>query len=353
MSESTFERRTSITGSRVTDHEPTRLHVLNNLSIFPFRLNLVMRDIKPILLLLLSVGLVATWTYHLYDKTQYSQRRTEVLVKDSAAVADAIRDSLTRIFSHTIKKLDQELSVSNSDLSSAQLKADSLQRTLAVRMKDIGRLREEINQILGKGRQASSGEIATARQKIEELQGQVQLLELQRNEMQGEQERLMQTLEQLTLNAGSLEQSIRQLSEENTALQQKIQLASLFVAHDIRLSAVTNRNSKETNSARKASRLVVEFAVQNKVQDFSNAELVIVIIQPDNQVLQNPDWNSSGMETSNGFRKYTRIVKFDYSCNEEKQLNFSLDVAEFQKGAYQLELWHKGHMIGRGETVLR
>lgn len=312
-----------------------------------------MRDIKPLLLLLLSIGLVGTWSYHLYDKTQYSQRRTEVLVKDSAAVADAIRDSLTRIFSTTIQDLDQQLLVSDSSLSFTKNRADSLQRTLESRMKEIGRLRTEINGILGKGRQASSSDIATARKKIEELQGQVKQLETQKNGMQTEHAQLTRTLEMLTQNASTLEQNIKQLSEENASLNQKIQLAAVFVASDVKLAAVGNRGSKETSSARKADRLVASFSLQNKVQDFSNAEIAIVVIQPDKQVLQNSAWDSGNMETTAGTRKFSRLVKFDYTRDEEKSLTFSLDVPEFQKGNYAMELWHKGHFIGKAVTSLK
>lgn len=312
-----------------------------------------MRDIKPLLILLLSIGLVGTWSYHLYDKTQYSQRRIEVFVKDSAAVADAIRDSLTLIFSSTIKDLDQQLTVTDSSLALTKTRADSLQRTLGIRMQEISRLRSEINIILGKGSNASSGDIAVARKKIEELQSQVRQLETQKNGMQDEHAQLARTLDLLTKNAGSLEQSIKQLSEENAALNQKIYLATVFIANDVKLVAVGNRGSKETASARKANRLVASFTLQNKVQDFSNADIGIVIIQPDQQVLQNPAWDSGNMETNSGTKKFTRIVKFDYTRDEIKSLTFSLDVPDFQKGTYTMQLWHKGYLIGKGETKLK
>ena len=61
-----------------------------------------MRDIKSLLLVLLSTGLVCTWVYHLYDKTMYRQGRTQVYIKHSIAVAEGIRDSLYKIYNATI-----------------------------------------------------------------------------------------------------------------------------------------------------------------------------------------------------------------------------------------------------------
>jgi hypothetical protein len=67
-----------------------------------------MRDNKSILLALLCIGLVITWVYHLYDKSQYSNNTTEVLVKDSSAVAKAVSDSLRIFFIQTLDQLDPE-----------------------------------------------------------------------------------------------------------------------------------------------------------------------------------------------------------------------------------------------------
>ncbi|MBK5270228.1 MAG: hypothetical protein JJE22_04355, partial [Bacteroidia bacterium] len=83
------------------------------------------RDIKPILLLLLSVGLVTTWVYHLYDKTIYSKRRIEAYTKDSIAVADAVRDSLQKIYSNTISEMDNRLDSTRSNADSLKEELDS------------------------------------------------------------------------------------------------------------------------------------------------------------------------------------------------------------------------------------
>jgi len=78
------------------------------------------KDTKSFLIGMLSVGLVGTWVYHLYDKTQYSQRRTEVYVKDSTAVAQGVQDSLQKIYSHTINDLDARLDSTKSSAGMLQ-----------------------------------------------------------------------------------------------------------------------------------------------------------------------------------------------------------------------------------------
>ncbi len=141
---------------------------------------------------------------------------------------------------------------------------------------------------------------------------------------------------------------------KNAALQEKIALASVFVASDIRLTAVNMRGSRETETtqSKKADKLVVSFVLQNHLQDYPNSEIAIVIVQPDRQVLQNPNWDSGSMDTQAGRKNYTRMIRFDYAKGEQKALTFSLDVDEFQKGNYLLEVWHKGILIGKAVTGL-
>ena len=50
-----------------------------------------MRDNKSILLALLAAGLVITWGYHLYDKSQYSNHPKEVFVKDNEWFTEYIK----------------------------------------------------------------------------------------------------------------------------------------------------------------------------------------------------------------------------------------------------------------------
>ena len=92
---------------------------------------------------LLAFGLIGTWIYHLYDKSVYTSRKTEVYIKDSAAVAQGIQDSLERIYSQTIDDL-------GSELDSTKNTAGQLKGELNKKLAEIHRLRNEISNILKK-----------------------------------------------------------------------------------------------------------------------------------------------------------------------------------------------------------
>ena len=109
------------------------------------------------------------------------------------------------------------------------------------------------------------------------------------------------------------------------------------------------RASKETETAqaKKADKFVISFVVQNNINDYNSAEVYVVVKQPDDQVLQNPVWESGSMASRNGQKEYTRKVKFEYNKGEAKKLLFSLDPDSYQKGNYTVQLYHNGSMIGQ------
>lgn len=307
-----------------------------------------MKDIKTSLLAMLSVGLVGTWIYHLYDKTQYASQRKEIFIKDSTAVAQAVQDSLQQLYSRSLRKLDQELDAS-------KFGADSLRLTLETKLAEINRLRNEINTIL-KNRGASAADMLTARQKITELQGLLEEMKGQKLTMEEEKQQLSATMTRLNGEINGLQENVRKLGDENKVLTDKMTLASLFIASEIKLSPVMVKNDKEveTTQARKTSKLVISFTVQNNLTDYDGTDVFIIITQPDGKVLTPDVWESATpMTTHSGDRKnYTRKVRFEYFKGEAKQLTFSINADAYQSGAYSLQLYHKGHKIGQTSKTL-
>ncbi len=297
---------------------------------------------------MLSVGLVGTWVYHLYDKTQYSQRRTEVYIKDSIAVAEGIRDSLQKIYSSTISDLD-------SRLDSTKTTADSIKTQLNVKLSEIYKLKGEIDGIL-KNRGATKADLQLAQTKISELQGLVDELRGQKNSMEEEKQRLNDVLAQLSGDFNGLQQTMKKLDAENKMLAEKVNQASVFVASELKLVPITLKNDKEieTNVAKKASKFVISFAVQNNINEYNNADVFVVITQPDGQIVKNDDvWESTTTSTANGSKiSYTRKVRFDYEKGETKHLFFSVNADEYLKGNYTVQLYHNGYAIGQTSKTL-
>lgn len=308
-----------------------------------------MRDMKTPLLILLSVGLLATWVYHLYDKTLYSKRRTEIYIKDSTAVAQAIQDSLKKFYSSTIDDLDMRLDSTRSN-------ADSLESQLGAKLKEIYTLKSEIDGIL-KNKGASRADLGVARVKIAELQQKVDALNSEKESMEAEKGRLNDIMAQLSGQFTALQKDMERLGEENKILVEKVNLASVFVASEVRLVPVTVKGDKEveTNIAKKTTKFVVNFAVQNNINDYKIAEVFAIVTLPNGKILKNDDvWEASAlMPLANGTRTgFTRKLRFEYEKGESRKLVFSLDAEEFPKGNYSLEVFHNGYMIGQTTKTL-
>ena len=291
---------------------------------------------------MLSIGLVATWVYHLYDKTQYSKRRTEVYIKDSTAVAQGIQDSLQKIYSHTINNLDAQLDSTKNN--SGMLKGE-----VSTKLAEINRLRKEIATIL-KRNNFKKEDLDLARSKTVELQQLVAELKNKNTSIEEEKKQITAVLDKVNVQVKDLEGNVQKLDQENKVLTEKVNLASAFVTSELKLSPVTVKNDKEqeTNHSKKASKLVISFTVQNNISDYENADVFVIITQPDGKVLKNEDVWETTTTLQNGRRlNYTRKVRFEYHKGESRQIIFSLNAEEYLKGTYALQVYHNGYLIGQ------
>jgi len=298
-------------------------------------------------MLLLSISLVSTWVYHFYDKADYSRQRSELSAADSTMIAGAIKDSLSSLYSAALLEMDTRL-------DSSQENAESLQSRLESKLDEIDLLKSEIRTILAK-RDFSKKDLVQARKKIAELQQKVDELRYQNLSMEAEKKHLGNVLLQLSQNVDSLQMNIRRLSMENEALNEKVSLASVFIASEVKIDAVeTNGSAQEsTSQAKKADKFIASFIVQNRVNNFASVEVTTVLVKPDGQVLQSTVWNSGTFDARNeGKKNYTRKIKFDYEKGEQKHLLFSIDADRCQKGIYTFQVWHNGVVIGKATKTL-
>ena len=298
---------------------------------------------------MLSVGLVGTWVYHLYDKAQYSNRRTEIFIKDSTAVAQGVQDSLQKIYSYTINDLDARL-------DSTRNTAGMLQGELQNKLTEINRLRSEIATILTKNN-IKKEDLDLARKKSVELQRLVAELQSKNSTVEEEKKQISAVLDKVNLQVKDMEGVVQKLDQQNKALTEKITVASTLVASELALVPVAVKNDKEqeTNQAKKASKFVISFIVQNNISDYDITDIYVVVTQPDGSIVRNEDlWENSILTLPNGKRlTYTRRVRFEYQKGEAKKLIFSLNAEDYLKGTYAIQVYHNGAMIGQTLKTLK
>ena len=307
-----------------------------------------MRDNKTILLAFLAAGLVITWIYHIYDKSQYSNHTREVFVKDSIAVAEAVSDSLRIYYTRALDQLGVEkLQIDSSN--------SSLKGELGERVTEINKLRDEISIIL-KRKNLSQADLTEAKTKINDLQSKIENMRRENTSLVEERTKLNGVLAQLNGEMNSLQQNMEKVSAENKDLAQKINDASVFIASEIKFAAVNvkaDEKESETTQQKKANKFVTSFTVQNNILDLESAEVIVVITDPSGKSLNTEVWDAGSFETKTDGRKiYTLRVKFEYNKGEAKHLIFSLEPNSFEKGTYKLSLYHNGIRIGESSWKL-
>ena len=301
-----------------------------------------MKDNKSLLLGLLTAGLVITWVYHIYDKSQYSNHTREVFVKDSTAVAEAVSDSLRLYYTRTLDQLGVE-----------KIQIDStnnlLKGELGQRISEINKLRFEIGTIL-KRKNLTQADLTEAKTKIDDLQQRVDEMKTENSSLTEEKTRLDGILAQLNGEMNSLQQNMQKVTAENKELSQKINDASIFIASEIKFVAVdikADQKEAETNQQKKANKFVTSFIVQNNIINLPSAEVVVVVSDPSGKSLNTEVWDAGSFETKTEGRKvYTRKVRFEYNKGEPKHVIFTLEPDNFEKGTYKLSLYHNGIRIG-------
>ena len=307
-----------------------------------------MKDNKSILLAFLAAGLVITWIYHIYDKSQYSNHTREVFVKDSIAVAEAVSDSLRIYYTRALDQLGVEkLQIDSSN--------SSLKGELGQRVTEINKLRDEISIIL-KRKNLSQADLTEAKTKINDLQSKIENMRRENTSLVEERTKLNGVLAQLNGEMNSLQQNMEKVSAENKDLAQKINDASVFIASEIKFAAVNvkaDEKESETTQQKKANKFVTSFTVQNNILDLESAEVIVVITDPSGKSLNTEVWDAGSFETKTDGRKiYTLRVKFEYNKGEAKRLIFSLEPNSFEKGTYKLSLYHNGIRIGESSWKL-
>jgi len=305
-----------------------------------------MRDPKLLLLALLSICLVATWVYHLYDKTLYSQRLIEKIpVRDSAAIATAISDSLQQIYSASLVKLD-----------SGKLTADLMNEKLRSRVEELNRFKAEVSTIL-KNRNATKKDLEKARSNINQMKILLAEMQDENKGLETEKYRLQTTLDQLSNEMVYLQTSMEKLDRENKELAQTVSMASVFVISDLVFKVVNvKRNKKETATSQvtKADKMIIHFFVKNHILHLPSTDVYLVVTDPSGLVVQNPVWNSGNFSTSKyGKLAFTIRDHFNYEKGSSKNIVYTLAPAKFIQGEYKLQVFHNGVEIGKAIQLLQ
>ena len=298
---------------------------------------------KNIIIALLAIALLGTWTYLLLDKNKTDkeiQQKTEEGVKFLSQ-----RDSVQLMYDFTLKNYDS-VTVANTDL----------QGKLTGRQSEISKLKGEINAILRK-KNATTEELNLAKTKISELNDKIGVLEQEVTRLTGEVVTLTNTNTQLTTEKQNLETNLATTQTEKKTLEETVDVGSTFSASNIQITAVNERRSgkeKTTSSAKRVDKLIVSFDVENRITKSGPADMYIMVSSPDGKVISNETTGGGSLATrQDGELVYTSKITLNYEQGKRQNVQLPLYQDKFQKGDYKILVYQNGFKIGEGVRTLK
>lgn len=299
-----------------------------------------MRDTKSLLLLLVSLLLIVvsfvliwTWGYNFYTRNDTNKPAVVMAAPDSAAIAAKVSDSLQRVYDAALKELDIRL---DSTLSNS----DSLSNQLDAKLAEFYRLRAEIANLL----KSRNNNFVSAQQKIGELKTKVNDLN-EKNQVVDKENRNLQAV----MNDMAKTDKPASKNPANITAEKITPPASAFIASELRLAAINNSGDTETetSSAEKTDKFTGAFTVVNFNSQYTNAEMMVVVLKPDGKPLKGSGWDSGTFNTPEGKKIYSYKFNFTSTRGEPRRLAFSIKGSPVNKGNYIMEVYHNGIVIGR------
>ncbi|WP_118974259.1 hypothetical protein [Taibaiella koreensis] len=246
----------------------------------------------------------------------------------------------------SLAALQSEYNASLSRLDDLTGKNAQLDKQLKEKDSELGRTKARIQEILSKNK-ATQQEVAEARALIHKLNTRI-------GDYEQQIARLKQENSTLTVQRDSVVVS-------NTDLQQKVSLAKVLHASNIRMTGIKltrgGRKEKETEKARRVDLLRITFDIdENRIAESGNKELNICITNPNGELLSNAALGSGSFKTADGQSRYYSVSKAVMLQTEQPVKDINVDwqqSSEYAKGAYNVEIYHQGYLIGKGSVSLR
>lgn len=303
------------------------------------------KDNRGLIYGILITALLASWGYIIYDKN-----KTQELLqfKDvQYASLDSSRNQVQKEYDDALLRLD-ELSGQNSSL-------DSL---LKSRDKELESVKSRISQLVRK-QNATSADLAEARQLIRQLNGKIDgyIVEIER--LQGENLILTQEKNTLSSEKQALEQTLSTTQNEKKVAEEKVDIASTLHASNFSIQAVNERSSgkeKTTTSAKRADKLRISFDLdENMVAPSGEKDIFILFYDPSGKLISEQGLNSGTFSTRQlGEKQYTNRVQVNYEQGQRKNVSFDLrQIDKYIPGRYKVEVFHNGFKIGENTLDLK
>jgi hypothetical protein len=285
-----------------------------------------MKDTRNILLVIVSLCLVGTWVYHLYDKNKYANDNVLIPVKDSLAEQTKVNDSLRVAYNGLLQQIDSSRSATSVDTAAVAIDSS---------MNAIDSLRNEITAILAINN-ITKEDLRRAEEKIKQLQ-----------------QRLSSSVSTPVTSSAEIKTQTTSATNRVETISKPIAEEPVFTASAISFRAMQTGKEQVTANADATGYFNIACTVQNPTASFTDTEVYMALIDPSGDVVQDDPWQSGMLTTAASDRiPYTRKTKLSYAKGDAKRIAMNLKLPAYDKGMYSVQFYHNGVRIGRSNLRL-
>lgn len=279
-----------------------------------------MRDARTILLMLLSVCLIATWIYHIYDKSKYAATPAgmEPLVEPDGIIR--LNDSLTSLYRSTISQLETVI-----------VGKDSLSRELQQKAGEIDTLKTEIVNMLNE-QTVTKEDLRKALLKIQALQVKIYQFNNQSAALKNNSVPLSTADNQTPMAAGNLK------SKPNETVE------ASFSVQDMMAQPVAGNSGSQVSFS---------FLLKSAGGTSGTASLYMILKDPRGNTVQDDEWIAGVFSSrSEGVLRYSRKMNWDFNGNDSYKFSSFIPVSNFSKGLYQLLIYCNGQKLMKKDVII-
>ena len=302
------------------------------------------KNYKNVIIGILAIALVGTGTMLIVDKNKsgekIQQQQTQI-----ATVTDQKSD-IQKSFDASLARLDS-MSTLNTNL----------QGKLTESNKEIAKTKNEIRGILNK-KNATAAELSKAKNLIASLNDKITGMEQQVAQLTQENQSLTQDKVVLTQDKEKLTQDLTTTTATKDSLVQKVDVASTLNASNIAITPIDIRhNGKEkvTTTAKRVSKFVISFDVNNRIAQPGTTDVFVCVIGPDGKPVSVDSLKSGTFTTREGGDKaFTAKLPVEIETAKKKNVQFAFAPgSNFQQGSYTIQIYQNGFLIGEGRRELK
>ncbi len=277
--------------------------------------------------------LVITNLFLFFQKKESKDKENQIMGQVSTLITE--REEIQQEYDASLARLDM-LTSENAELNNQ----------LSDKAADIEKQKKRINEIL-KNKNATDAQLKEARTLIAQLNRTIASYE--------------EEIASLKEDNQILRTAIDSIYVEKDDLQSRIESAKVLAMGNIKLSAINLKRKgkveKETKRARRADLLRVSFdIVENRLIDNSDETIYISISNPEGYMLSNAALGSGSFVNENGQTIYYSMYK---NLNIQKGRNLKniemdwVQSSDYEKGEYDVKIFHKNQLIGDSKVILR